>query len=343
MSELKEENKPSFFLSPTKANNNYKEINYQNVVPATGNPQNKINLPPNGSMYTFNQNSNKNINNKIINGGSPDKININTNSNYQEYNNLNNIKNTKKITCTCTRTQCQKKYCACFARGKPCIGCDCKGCLNTPRENNTIYPERGQIYNNNNPKEEEININRNIYQDSKSHSIVCNCTKSKCMKKYCECYKMNIPCGSLCRCIDCQNKNTPNIYPNLNNNNSDKSINIVNNLDDNKNIINDSPKSNTQNDNIERIKEISKTYSIISMEIYIDNKKLNIQEREIDLKKSKINLNTTPKITNKKRARGKNENSNLKTCPTTISASRRKKRGYSQVNSNVKTKKLLIN
>lgn len=41
MSELKEENKPSFFLSPIKANNNDKETNYQNVVPATGNPQNK--------------------------------------------------------------------------------------------------------------------------------------------------------------------------------------------------------------------------------------------------------------------------------------------------------------
>lgn len=83
---------------------------------------------------------------------------------------------------------------------------------------------------------------------------------------------MNIPCGSLCRCIDCQNKNNPNIYPNLNNNNSDKSMNLVNNLDDNKNIMNDSQKSNMQNDNIERIKEISKSFSIISMEIYINNK-----------------------------------------------------------------------
>ena len=344
MSELKEENKPSFFLSPIKANNNDKEINYQNVAPATGNPQNKINVPPNGSMYTLSPNANENINNKIINGGSQDKSNINTNVNYQDYSNINyNRKNSKNVTCTCTRTQCQKKYCACYARGKPCIGCDCKGCLNNQRDKNTIYPEGGEIYNNNNPKEEEININRNICQDSKSHSIVCNCTKSRCMKKYCECYKMNIPCGSLCRCIDCQNKNNPNIYPSLNNNNSDKSMNMVNNLDDNRNIMNDSQKSNMQNDNIERIKEISKSFSIISMEIYINNKKLIIQEREIDLNKSKINLNTTPKMTNKKRARGKNENSNLRTCPTTISASRRKKRGYSQVNSNVKTKKLLIN
>ena len=78
------------------------------------------------------------------------------------------------------------------------------------------------------------------------------------------------------------------------------------------------------------------------MGIHIYNKKMIIQEREIDLNKSKINLNTTPKLTNKKRTRTKNENSNLKTCPTTIGSSRRKKRGYSQVNSNVKSKKLVM-
>ena len=44
----------------------------------------------------------------------------------------------------------------------------------------------------------------------------------------------------------------------------------------------------------------------------------------------------------KKRTRAKNENSNLKTCPTTVGSSRRKKRGYSQVNSNVKSKKLVM-
>ena len=37
-----------------------------------------------------------------------------------------------------------KKYCACFALGKYCQGCDCKGCLNTQKENNnnnTIYQD----------------------------------------------------------------------------------------------------------------------------------------------------------------------------------------------------------
>ena len=161
------------------------------------------------------------------------------------------------------------------------------------------------------------------------------------MKKYCECYKMNINCGNLCRCIDCQNKNNQNIYSNMDINNNDKNMNMINSLDCNRGV-DDMQKNDIQNDYIEKLKEISKSFTINAMGIHINNRKLILQERDIDLNKNKINLNTTPKLTNKKRTRTKNENSNLKTCPTTVSASRRKKRGYSQVNSNVKTKKLIM-
>ena len=93
------------------------------------------------------------------------------------------------------------------------------------------------------------------------------------------------------------------------------------------------PKNELQSYNIERLKEMCKSYCINAMGIYIYNKELFIKERDIDLNKPRINLNTTPKLTNKKRARGKNDtNSNLKACPNTVSSSRRKKRGYSQVN-----------
>lgn len=340
-SALKEESKSAFFLSPTKANINDNEINYQNLQVASGQVQNKINLPPNTPISSLN--SNKNIsNNKIINGSMQEK-NIITNNkiikNIQDNNNINYVlKNIKKVCCTCTRTQCQKKYCACFSLGKPCQGCDCKGCLNVPKENANIIPEGRDMYNN--PKEEDVNIQRNLCQEPKVQAIVCNCTKSRCMKKYCECFKMNIPCGNLCRCIDCQNKDNQNIYSNMDMNNSEKNMNVIN-LDYNKNI-NDIQKNNIQNDYIEKLKEISRSYTINAMGIHINNRKLILQERDIDLNRNKINLNTTPKLTNKKRTRTKNENSNLKTCPTTVSASRRKKRGYSQVNSNVKTKKLIM-
>ena len=33
----------------------------------------------------------------------------------------------------------------------------------------------------------------------------CNCKKSQCQKKYCECYNSGIACGVECKCEDCAN------------------------------------------------------------------------------------------------------------------------------------------
>lgn len=35
-----------------------------------------------------------------------------------------------KRPCNCTKSQCLKFYCDCFAAGEYCIGCNCKDCLN---------------------------------------------------------------------------------------------------------------------------------------------------------------------------------------------------------------------
>ena len=65
-----------------------------------------------------------------------------------------------------------------------------------------------------------------LYEKSKSRKIIdnktkpcCSCIKTKCIKKYCECFANNKSCTS-CICIDCRNKeiytnnqnkeNTPN-------------------------------------------------------------------------------------------------------------------------------------
>ena len=89
--------------------------------------------------------------------------------------------------------------------------------------------------------------------------------------------------------------------------------------------------------------------------IYIKKEKLKIDIRKLNLNEeikeinhniiNKINfseINETPKFSNKKRLRAKNENStSVKTCPTTNSSNKIKK-AVSVVNKNIKKKKLQL-
>ncbi|XP_041022769.1 protein tesmin/TSO1-like CXC 3, partial [Juglans microcarpa x Juglans regia] len=120
--------------------------------------------------------------------------------------------------CNCKKTKCLKLYCECFAAGIYCAEpCTCQGCYNRPDYEDTVLDTREQIESRNPlafaPKiaqrVNEFNSmkdgNRATPSSSGRHKRGCNCKKSMCLKKYCECYQANIGCSSGCRCDGCKN------------------------------------------------------------------------------------------------------------------------------------------
>ena len=42
-------------------------------------------------------------------------------------------------------------------------------------------------------------------KDKTKHARGCNCSKSRCVKNYCECWQMDIKCTDKCKCVNCAN------------------------------------------------------------------------------------------------------------------------------------------
>ena len=344
-SPLKEENNQQLFIPETINNLNNNVISNNKIQPAE-NQKTQFTLPPNKQIYPQIINNNQKIIEKEI---------------------------SNKITCTCSRIKCTKKYCACFAAGKFCQGCNCKDCCNTMENNNNDNKSINilnnninsiNIINDNNTKEDFAQ--RRILPEKKMQIIECNCTKSKCLKKYCECFKNGYNCGNLCRCVGCANKgnntNNQNQKPNLNNyvNNENYSPNIINNeknYNENNNINNtinnntiinnnfiehnnDSPQS--ENYQQEQPKYINYCLQMSAMGIFIHDKIVSIEERKINMNQHINIINTTPQLTSKKRSRAKGDSSNIKNYTTTAGSTKRGKKRYSTVNKNINKKKLLI-
>ena len=65
--------------------------------------------------------------------------------NIPEYQQEKINENTEVITCTCTKSNCNKKYCECYKAGKQCnYNCRCLNCAN-------------KLHKDNDDNEEEIN------------------------------------------------------------------------------------------------------------------------------------------------------------------------------------------
>ncbi|XP_077622648.1 tesmin isoform X1 [Crocuta crocuta] len=110
-----------------------------------------------------------------------------------------------KKPCNCTKSQCLKLYCDCFASGDFCNNCNCNNCCNNLHHEIQRFKAIKACLDRN-PEAFQPKIGKGKSGDVKPrHNKGCNCRRSSCLKNYCECYEAKIMCSSICKCIGCKN------------------------------------------------------------------------------------------------------------------------------------------
>ncbi|XP_028029327.1 protein lin-54 homolog isoform X2 [Bombyx mandarina] len=109
--------------------------------------------------------------------------------------------------CNCTKSQCLKLYCDCFANGEFCNQCNCNNCHNN-LENEALRQKAIRACLERNPNAFRPKIGKAKIGGPdiiRRHNKGCNCKRSGCLKNYCECYEAKIACTAMCKCVGCRN------------------------------------------------------------------------------------------------------------------------------------------
>mmetsp|Transcript_2556 Transcript_2556/g.2954 ORF Transcript_2556/g.2954 Transcript_2556/m.2954 type:complete len:376 (+) Transcript_2556:110-1237(+) len=100
-----------------------------------------------------------------------------------------------KKPCRCKKSKCLKLYCECFASQLHCgVACLCIQCQN--------YHGSSEFKG---AHLEVITKKPNTFGKRKGE-IACNCKSTRCLMKYCDCFRSGFPCGLYCRCVACLNQ-----------------------------------------------------------------------------------------------------------------------------------------
>ncbi|XP_001631267.2 protein lin-54 homolog isoform X2 [Nematostella vectensis] len=107
--------------------------------------------------------------------------------------------------CNCTKSQCLKLYCDCFAQGEFCSNCNCVNCSNNiEHERERSKAIKACLERNPHAFHPKIGKGK-VGESERRHNKGCHCKRSGCLKNYCECYEAKILCTSLCKCTGCKN------------------------------------------------------------------------------------------------------------------------------------------